>query len=102
MSHDAEAQHSDSHAGDTARMRAVVQDRYGDTDMLRQELVPRPEPGDGEVLVRPAAAPQAVRLTVRAEGQHQAERGDVHGGRRTSIAEERERHSGGVYRRRTP
>jgi NADPH:quinone reductase-like Zn-dependent oxidoreductase len=38
------------------RMRAVVQDRYGDTDMLRQELVPRPEPGDNEVLVRVHAA----------------------------------------------
>ncbi|HET7351313.1 MAG TPA: NAD(P)-dependent alcohol dehydrogenase, partial [Marmoricola sp.] len=41
---------------EAARMRAVVQDRYGDTDMLRQELVPRPEPGDGEVLVRVHAA----------------------------------------------
>ena len=56
MSHDAEAHTSDSHTGDTARMRAVVQDRYGDTDQLRQEMVPRPEPGGNEVLVRVHAA----------------------------------------------
>ena len=39
--------------------------------------------------------PEAVRLTVGAESQHQPERGDVHGGRRTSVAEQRKRHPGG-------
>src|SRR3954447_26167730 len=40
-----------------ATMRAVVQDRYGDTaDVLRPAEVARPEPGAGEVLVRVAAA----------------------------------------------
>lgn len=33
-------------------MRAVVYDRYGPPEVLRLEDVPRPEPADGEVLVR--------------------------------------------------
>ena len=37
-------------------MRAIVQDRYGDSDVLELRDVPRPEPGDGEVLVRVHAA----------------------------------------------
>jgi NADPH:quinone reductase-like Zn-dependent oxidoreductase len=37
-------------------MRAVVQDRYGTVDMLRHARIPRPEPGDDEVLVRVHAA----------------------------------------------
>jgi NADPH:quinone reductase-like Zn-dependent oxidoreductase len=41
----------------TTTMRAVVQDRYGDTpDVLRPAEVARPEPGAGKVLVRVAAA----------------------------------------------
>jgi NADPH:quinone reductase-like Zn-dependent oxidoreductase len=37
-------------------MRALVQDRYGSPDVLRIDEVPRPDPGDGEVLVRVRAA----------------------------------------------
>lgn len=37
-------------------MRAVVQDVYGSSEVLRLADVPRPEPADGEVLVRVAAA----------------------------------------------
>src|SRR5687767_5461195 len=37
-------------------MRAIVQDRYGGSDRLRLDEVPDPEPGEGEVLVRVAAA----------------------------------------------
>ncbi len=37
-------------------MRAVVQDGYGGTDVLRQETVPVPTPGTGEVLLRVQAA----------------------------------------------
>ena len=37
-------------------MKALVQDVYGSPDVLRLEDVDRPEPGDGEVLVRVAAA----------------------------------------------
>ncbi|AHH95573.1 NAD(P)-dependent alcohol dehydrogenase [Kutzneria albida] len=37
-------------------MKAVVQDRYGETDVLRCSDVDRPEPGPGEVLVRVHAA----------------------------------------------
>ena len=37
-------------------MRAIVQDRYGDIDVLRLERIPRPEPADDEVLVRVHAA----------------------------------------------
>lgn len=54
---------SDTHQaqpGETSRavpsMRAVVQDRYGDTDTLRVENVARPEIADDEVLVRVVAA----------------------------------------------
>ncbi len=38
------------------RMRAVTQDRYGDTDVLRLADVAVPTPGQGEVLVRVHAA----------------------------------------------
>ncbi len=37
-------------------MRAIVQDRYGGSDRLRLEELPRPVPGANEVLVRVAAA----------------------------------------------
>ncbi len=37
-------------------MRAIVQDRYGHADVLRLDTVPRPQPGDHDVLVRVAAA----------------------------------------------
>lgn len=37
-------------------MRAVVQDRYGDVDVLRLAEIERPTPRDGEVLVRVHAA----------------------------------------------
>jgi NADPH:quinone reductase-like Zn-dependent oxidoreductase len=37
-------------------MRAVVQDRYGSADMLRLTGIDRPEPGDGQVLLRVHAA----------------------------------------------
>ncbi|WP_377644833.1 NAD(P)-dependent alcohol dehydrogenase [Oryzobacter terrae] len=37
-------------------MKALVQDRYGTSDVLRVDDVARPEPGEGEVLVRVAAA----------------------------------------------
>ena len=39
-----------------ATMRAIVRDRYGPPDILRVETVPKPTPGDGEVLVRVRAA----------------------------------------------
>lgn len=39
-----------------ARMRAVVQDRYGPPSVLRWEEIDRPVPGPGEVLVRLGAA----------------------------------------------
>ena len=38
------------------RMRAVVQDRYGDADALRFDDVPTPVPGPGEVLLEVHAA----------------------------------------------
>ncbi len=37
-------------------MRAITQHRYGSTDELRHDVVPVPEIGDHEVLVRVAAA----------------------------------------------
>jgi NADPH:quinone reductase and related Zn-dependent oxidoreductases len=37
-------------------MRAIVRRAYGETDVLRMEQLPDPEPGDGEVLVRVVAA----------------------------------------------
>jgi NADPH:quinone reductase-like Zn-dependent oxidoreductase len=40
----------------TATMRAIVQDAYGDADMLRHERVARPGVADNEVLVRVHAA----------------------------------------------
>src|SRR5215213_2070023 len=64
-------------AAATTTMRAVVQDTYGEADVLHVEQIPRPEPGSGEVLVRVAAAgvdrgvwhlmagkPYAVRLAI--------------------------------------
>lgn len=39
-----------------ARMRAILQDRYGPPDVLRLGDVERPSPGDGQVLVQVAAA----------------------------------------------
>lgn len=53
---------SDSPEGQVTRgaadgaMRAVVQDRYGSTDTLSLATIARPEPGEGEVLVRVRAA----------------------------------------------
>ena len=40
----------------TSTMRAVVQRRYGGSDVLRLAQVPRPVIGDGQVLVRVHAA----------------------------------------------
>jgi len=37
-------------------MNAIVQDTYGSPDVLRLERIERPQPGDGEVLVRVHAA----------------------------------------------
>jgi NADPH:quinone reductase-like Zn-dependent oxidoreductase len=37
-------------------MRAIVQDRYGSADMLRLARISRPEPGNGQVLLRVHAA----------------------------------------------
>jgi NADPH:quinone reductase-like Zn-dependent oxidoreductase len=37
-------------------MRAIVRDRYGETEVLRLEEVPRPLPGDHDVVVRVVAA----------------------------------------------
>jgi NADPH:quinone reductase-like Zn-dependent oxidoreductase len=42
--------------GGEATMKAIVQDRYGSTDVLQYRDIPRPVPGDGEVLVRVHAA----------------------------------------------
>ncbi len=40
----------------TGTMRAIVRDRYGDTEVLHLDEIPRPGPGDHDVLVRVAAA----------------------------------------------
>jgi NADPH:quinone reductase-like Zn-dependent oxidoreductase len=40
----------------TSTMRAIVQDRYGDADVLRSGRVARPEPADDQLLVRVQAA----------------------------------------------
>jgi NADPH:quinone reductase-like Zn-dependent oxidoreductase len=40
----------------TSTMRAIVQDRYGDADVLRSGRVARPEPADDQLLVRVHAA----------------------------------------------
>jgi len=40
----------------TTTMRAVVQDSYGDADLLRRAEIPRPTPGSGEVLLQVTAA----------------------------------------------
>jgi NADPH:quinone reductase-like Zn-dependent oxidoreductase len=37
-------------------MKAIVQDRYGDADVLRLQEIDRPEPGPGQVLVRVCTA----------------------------------------------
>jgi NADPH:quinone reductase-like Zn-dependent oxidoreductase len=37
-------------------MRAIVQNQYGTSDVLRHDLIPVPTPGEGEVLVRVHAA----------------------------------------------
>jgi NADPH:quinone reductase-like Zn-dependent oxidoreductase len=37
-------------------MKAIAQDRYGDTDVLRLQDIDRPAPGEGEVLVQVKAA----------------------------------------------
>ncbi len=37
-------------------MRAMVRDKYGETEVLHLDEVPRPLPGDHDVLVRVAAA----------------------------------------------
>ncbi|MGK8501568.1 alcohol dehydrogenase catalytic domain-containing protein [Nocardia asiatica] len=37
-------------------MTAIVAPRYGTSEVLRTQTVPRPVPGDGEVLVRVRAA----------------------------------------------
>jgi NADPH:quinone reductase-like Zn-dependent oxidoreductase len=40
----------------TGTMRAMVRDRYGDSDVLHLDEVPRPQPGDHDVVVRVEAA----------------------------------------------
>ncbi len=40
----------------TGTMKAIVRDRYGDTEVLRLDDVPRPVPGDHDVVVRVAVA----------------------------------------------
>ncbi len=47
---------SEHPADGTATMRAIVQDAYGDADVLRLERVARPAIGEGKVLVRVHAA----------------------------------------------
>ncbi|MGW4633169.1 NAD(P)-dependent alcohol dehydrogenase [Nocardia sp. NPDC004415] len=41
---------------ETATMTACVAPRYGGSEVLRTEVVPRPTPGDGEIVVRVRAA----------------------------------------------
>jgi NADPH:quinone reductase-like Zn-dependent oxidoreductase len=41
---------------DVETMRAVVQDGYGEAEVLRPDTLPRPSPADGEVLLRVHAA----------------------------------------------
>lgn len=43
-------------AADTATMQAIVQDKYGEADVLHLETIPRPSIGDNEVLIRVRAA----------------------------------------------
>jgi NADPH:quinone reductase-like Zn-dependent oxidoreductase len=70
-----------STATDVRTMRAVVQDRYGSSEVLRLDRIPRPTPGAGQVLVRVHAAgldkgtwhlmvgkPYAVRLVMGLRG----------------------------------
>ncbi|GAA4288335.1 NAD(P)-dependent alcohol dehydrogenase [Georgenia daeguensis] len=59
----AEDQHVTTHRATAAEaataedtMRAVVRERYGEADVVRVSRVARPEPADGEVLVRVHAA----------------------------------------------
>ena len=47
---------TDTVAAHTHTMRAIVQDRYGESDVLRLEQIPRPVIGDNEVLLRVHAA----------------------------------------------
>ena len=70
-----------STATDVRTMRAVVQDRYGSSEVLRLDRIPRPTPAAGQVLVRVHAAgldkgtwhlmvgkPYAVRLVMGLRG----------------------------------
>lgn len=51
-------------------MRAVVCDRYGPPDVLRLDEVGRPEPKDGEVLVRRSpSSPSGTRSSVLTRGR---------------------------------
>ena len=47
---------SDIHTSETATMRAITQDRYGSSEVLRLARVPRPVVRDDQVLVRVHAA----------------------------------------------
>jgi NADPH:quinone reductase-like Zn-dependent oxidoreductase len=47
---------TDSSPGPPATMAAIVQDTYGSEDVLELRQIPRPEIGDGEVLIRVRAA----------------------------------------------
>lgn len=54
--HQPSAQERDAPPASRPTMRAVVQDRYGSPEVLRLADIPRPTPGEGEVLVRVEAA----------------------------------------------
>jgi len=50
-------------------MKAVVQDAYGSLDLLRLEEMPRPTPGDDEVLIRVRAAAVTLSDTITRTGR---------------------------------
>jgi NADPH:quinone reductase-like Zn-dependent oxidoreductase len=85
-------------------MRAVVHDRYGDTDVLRVASRPIPEPGPGRVLVRVGAAglnmadwhfmtgkPYVARLALGLRGPRSHTRGEDVAGTVAAIGEDVER-----------
>lgn len=50
-------------------MKAVVQHEYGSLDLLRLEEIPRPTPGDDEVLIRIRAAAVTLSDTITRQGR---------------------------------